>query len=94
MLPVIISMCDLRVSCGYLFVVCLPAKGVSEKVVLFDSCVRIFVLSPSHTTEMKLYSLSLLVTTTRCVNPSSVLYAECVFEVAVLVEWCPRVSVL
>ena len=94
MVPVIISMCDLWVSCGHLFVVCLPARDISEIAVLSDSYVRVFVSSSFQMTEMKSYSSSLLVTTTRCVNPSSVLYAEGVFEVAVLVEGCPRVSVL
>ena len=66
----------------------------SDIAVLSNSYVRVFVLSSFPMTETKSYSSSLLVTTNRCVDPSSVLYAECIFDVAVLVEGCPRVIVL
>ena len=66
----------------------------SDMVVLSNSCVWVFVLSLFLMTETKPYSSSLLVTINRCVDPPSVPYAECIFDVAVLVEGCPRVIVL
>ena len=70
------------------------SSDISDVAVLFNSYVRVLVLSSFPMTETKSYSSSLLVTTNRCVDSSSVVYAECVFEVAVLVEGCPRVIVL
>ena len=70
------------------------SSDTSDIAVLSNSYVRVLVLSSFPMTETKSYSSSLLVTTNRCVDPSSVLYAECIFDVAVLVEGCPRVIVL